>query len=539
MITKQRLIALGSLAILIPLLGASTAVAIRLRYAGFDVPGEPLLGERFYAPWAALAWWHDWGAAGEYAHLFRQGLLLALVPVGVVGAALGFRWYQGDFGMKAAADMEPVDLGSVAALKKLGEVATVGDGVVIGKSGSDILRVQGDGHVLVAGPSGAGKGTGIVIPTLLEHHGSMLVHDPKNSLVRICGRHRATLGPTWTFDPTNRYCDHFNPLTAVRGGDLLHGDCEMIATLIATSGEASDPVWEHAAAGILTALLLVAFEHGNPTLAYTHDLMFQICANRYPVTSNAFAHQVFAAHKADHHKITSSVNFTLRARMKFMSDPVVREVTSASDFNPLDLFCSVYPTTVFVTVPPADRQRMEALTRVTMQTIMNGGLYRTTHVSDGREKIRDVMLLLDEFPTLRRLEFLETNIAECREFRIRCVLVAQDLDQIQSAYGEYQSVTSNCSTAIIFPGFSQGSLATIEEWGGTAVRTQRSRGRDLFRPMSVHTSEMETRAPALNVQELIVRGRDELLCFRHGCLPTYLEKVRYYQEPRWKALVDA
>jgi type IV secretion system protein VirD4 len=528
-----RIVTLAVLGLLVlPALCASTAIGIRLDWAGYDLGVEPIFS-KFLSPLLAVRWWRTWEP--EYRPLFMQGLALAFVPSAVVGLAVLSRWWQGDLQRKASGQ----EFGSVAQLKTRGQVTNSGAGVVLGKHGSEILRVQGDGHVLVAGLSGSGKGVGVVIPTLLEHPGSMLIHDPKHSLSRICGRHRSKLGPTWIFDPTDRHCDKFNPLLSARRGDQLHGDCEMIATLIATSGEASDPVWEQAAAQVLTALLLVAFEQDMPTLAHVHDLMMKLCASQYPQTSNAFCKQVFDAHQADHHKIVSSVNFTMRARLKFVSDPVVRTVTSGSDINPGDLFCGVDPTTIFVTVPPADRQRMEPLMRVVMQMAMNAGLYSTTHVSDGRAKERDVLLMLDEFPTLRRLDFLETNIAECREYNIRVCAVCQDLAQIRDAYGEHEAITPNCSTAVMMPGLSRESLATIEEWAGRVTVRRRSRGRERFKIFSGYDSESESVQPMLNPREMLERATDEVLVFRSGLPPVYLDKIRYFSERRWAGRFDA
>lgn len=520
-----------------PALLASTAIATRMRWAGYEIPGAPLVG-KFWAPWDALLWWLDWGP--EYSDLFLEGCMWSFAPVAVIGGALAFRFYQGEFGgLRVSSPERDEHLGKARDLLRSPQVATAGDGVVIGKNGDEIVRVTDDKHVLIVGPSDSGKGVGHVIPTMLEHRGSMVVHDPKHELARIVGRYRASLGPTWIFDPTDRWCDHYNPLRAVRGGDHLHGDCHALATLIGRTGDADDPVWEIAATQLITALMLVAFEHGKPQLSYVHSLMFQICQGVYPPTRNAFAVRCFAAHRADHDKIRTSVNFQLRGSMEFMDDPVVQEVTDDSAFNAGDLFCGAQPTTIYITVPPADRDRLTALMRVMMQAMLYTGLHAPTHVADGRAKTRRTMLLFDEFPTLRKMSFLETNIAECRGYGIRCVLVCQDIAQIERAYGQNQAITSNCGTIALTPGFSQTSLEVIGDWAGETLRTHRSRGRETFRPMSVRTGESETHGPVLFAGDMMARAENEVLVFRTGLArPVYLRKVRYFREPRWQGLYD-
>jgi type IV secretion system protein VirD4 len=531
------------MSIAVPLLLSSTMIATRLRWSGYAVPDAPLM-KNFWNPLLTLTWWGDWhNEWGEWrdpdvGRLFLQGVMLAFGPIVLAVGCLGYRWWQGNLPLLDDTPVRVSEAGSIAELKTYGGVASKGPGVVIGKHGSEILRVQGDGHVWVDGASGSGKGTGVVVPTLLTHHGSMLVHDPKHSLARITHRHRASLGPVKVFDPTDRYSTHFNPLLMLRPGDDLHGDCEMLGTLMALSGETRDPVWESAAGHLMTALLLVAFEHDQPTLTYVHDILMGVCANEYPTTAIRFVQQVFKAHQADHHKITSSVNFTMRDRMKFASNPVTQAVTEDSGMDPRDLFCGDNPTTVYVTVPPPDRQRMELLMRLVMQTIMNAGLYLPTHVSDGREKTRDVMLMFDEFPTLRRLAFLETNIAECREYGIRCVLVSQSLGQIRDAYGQDEAITTNCSTKVLMPGFSD-TLEEIARWGGETVRKHHSSGRQMMRPLSGWSSDMESLQPALNTREMIVRARSQMLVLRDRCLPTYVDRANYLTEPTMEGLWDA
>lgn len=55
-----------------------------------------------------------------------------------------------------------------------------GDGVVLGRGAfGRLLRFSSDGMVMVFAAMGAGKGLGVVIPSLLTYRGSMVVTDPK------------------------------------------------------------------------------------------------------------------------------------------------------------------------------------------------------------------------------------------------------------------------------------------------------------------------------------------------------------------------
>src|SRR5262245_34492210 len=57
---------------------------------------------------------------------------------------------------------------------------TAPHGVVVGRLGRQVLHDDSERHVLLCAPTGAGKGTGVIIPTLLTWEGSALILDPKD-----------------------------------------------------------------------------------------------------------------------------------------------------------------------------------------------------------------------------------------------------------------------------------------------------------------------------------------------------------------------
>ncbi len=146
--------------------------------------------------------------------------------------------------------------------------------------------------------------------------------------------------------------------------------------------------------------------------------------------------------------------------------------------------------------------------------------------------------LLDEFPQLGRLDFIEQGLAVCAGYGIRAVLVCQDEDQIRSIYGQHQSITANCGTICCIPGFSHESLDTVTRWGGERVQVTASKQRQVGVFRSPSLGEMESRIPVLNPRELLRRGREEVLVLIAGCAPTWLRKVRYDQERELKRMFD-
>jgi len=56
------------------------------------------------------------------------------------------------------------------------------------------ILFEGEGHLMTIAPTGSGKGTGCIIPTLLRHPGPVIVIDPKGENGDVTARRRGELG---------------------------------------------------------------------------------------------------------------------------------------------------------------------------------------------------------------------------------------------------------------------------------------------------------------------------------------------------------
>jgi type IV secretion system protein VirD4 len=96
-----------------------------------------------------------------------------------------------------------------------------------------LLRFPRDGIVQVFAATGAGKGLGIVVPTLLDYPGSIVCTDPKGENFAITARYRSTLGPVVMLNPTDLQNSHcFNPLDTIRPDHEVDDAKELARLLI-------------------------------------------------------------------------------------------------------------------------------------------------------------------------------------------------------------------------------------------------------------------------------------------------------------------
>lgn len=136
------------------------------------------------------------------------------------------------------------------------------EGFPLGRLGKFIFRIKS--HLTICAPTRSGKGTGLIIPTLLEHVGSIICLDVKGENYAVTHRQRENLGNrVYLLDPfglTSGRKTRFNWLDTV---DIKNPDCigqsAAIADMIVAHDTApKDPHFEESAKALIQGLILLA-----------------------------------------------------------------------------------------------------------------------------------------------------------------------------------------------------------------------------------------------------------------------------------------
>src|SRR5205807_1322708 len=104
--------------------------------------------------------------------------------------------------------------------------------------------------------------------------------------------------------------------------------------------------------------------------------------------------------------ISSAVKF-----LNLYRDPVVVRNTETSDFAVQDLMHAEAPVSLYLTIPPADIHRTRPLLRLLLHQIVSR-LTEAMDFADGRTVAgyrHPLLLMLDEFPTLGRMDVLASE----------------------------------------------------------------------------------------------------------------------------------
>src|SRR5205085_7506394 len=116
----------------------------------------------------------------------------------------------------------------------------------------------------------------------------------------------------------------------------------------------------------------------------------------------------------------SGVLSTAMSFLALYRDPTVAAVTSACDWRIDDLLSAERPLSLYLVVPPSDISRTKPLVRLVLNQI-GRRLTERLHGADGSR--RELLLMLDEFPALGRLDFFETSLAFLAGYRVLSFLV--------------------------------------------------------------------------------------------------------------------
>ncbi len=510
----------------------------------FSVAGFPL-----YLPPAFFWWWFSFDAYAP--NIFVEGAYIA--------ASGGFIAIAVAIGMSVwrAREQKNVETYGSARWAEQREVKAAGllgpDGVVLGKLDRDYLRHDGPEHVLCFAPTRSGKGVGLVVPSLLTWPGSAIVHDIKGENWQITAGFRAQHGRVLLFDPTNPKSAAYNPLLEVRRGEWEVRDVQNIADVLVDPEGSLDKRnhWEKTSHSLLVgAILHVLYAETDKTLAGVagflsnpkHPIETTLKAMMTtPHLGDAGPHPVVAStarellNKSDNER--SGVLSTAMSFLGLYRDPVVAEVTRRCDWRIADLVADARPATLYLVVPPSDISRTKPLIRLVLNQI-GRRLTEDLHAKDRRNR---VLMMLDEFPALGRLDFFESALAFMAGYGLKAFLIAQSLNQIEKAYGANNSILDNCHVRVSFATNDERTAKRVSDALGTAteMKAMKNYAGHRLSPWLGHlmVSRSETARPLLTPGEVMQLPPADEIVMVAGTPPIRAKKARYYEDPRFKERV--
>jgi type IV secretion system protein VirD4 len=528
---------------------AMLAYQPELGSAWFNFRGVP-----FYRPWALFPWWFHYDAYARSVFNRAGALAAASGFLGCGAAVAGSLW-------RARRSSNVTTYGSAhwASEAEVRRAGLLGDsGLFLGALHGSYLRHDGPEHVLAFAPTRSGKGVGLVIPTLLSWTGSTVIHDIKGENWELTAGWRSRFSHCLLFNPTDPRSARYNPLLEVRRGEREVRDVQNIADILVDPEGALERRnhWEKTSHALLVGAILhilyaeeektlarVAIFLSDPGRSFVSTLRVMMTTNHLGTSDAPLVHPVVASaarellNKSDNER--SGVLSTAMSFLGLYRDPTVAEVTSDCDWRIDDLVDTGRPVSLYLVVPPSDISRTKPLVRLVLNQI-GRRLTEQLHSAGGTGSAR-LLLMLDEFPALGRLDFFETALAFMAGYGIRAFLISQTLNQIVKAYGENNSILDNCHVRIAFATNDERTARRISDALGTATeqRAMRNYAGHRLAPWLSHVmvSHQETSRPLLTPGEVMQLPPTDELVLLSGTSPIRANKLRYFEDRRLKGRV--
>ncbi len=532
---------------------------------GLEIGG----GVKLYPFWDILLWSKQWSASPSHGPVMRAGAALILLGV-ALGGMLVRLFDQGNGALGHTNDASGVKVnyghrargwGDPKALVKPGLTGL--EGVVLGRINRPgprdfflapkLLTSPDMRPALVTGGTRSGKGRGIVVPTLLTWNWSTIVFDPKGELWATTAGFRSRLGPALFFNPLHPATARFNPLAEIGTGDRAISDVQKLVAILAEPGGASghQDFWDKQGSEMLCALILHALyteAPENKSLVGVKRLSADLDATAKAMATtlhrrdhtgttitDPFIADVAAAYLSAHERGRKSVQMTVRSYLSWIAGTEVERALSASDFRLSDLMCARAPVSLYVQIAPSDLKALQPLVRMFFHLASSAF---TTHLetdSDGRPKENALLLALDEFPLLGKVSFFEDVVRLSAGYGIKCLFVAQSLNDIARIYGQLNGFLDNTHIYVAFAALDPLTREKVSKLTGLVTDTRVSASLPHhFADKGGSRTIAEVERSLMDPSEVGALPDNEQLVFIAGHRPYRLTKLQY-DKVEWMA----
>lgn len=518
-----------------------------------------------YEPFALYFWASDF--YDDAPKVFGRAFSI----IGIVfGAAIVFvAWLRRQIAPKQLSSCGTAHWADEAVLKE--SHLLDGHGIFLGKTKDGrYLRDNDNRHAMVISPTRGGKGVGLVTPTGLSWKESAVFIDIKGEIYGLTSGYRKdVLGQTIIkFDPISAEGSAcFNPLDEIRlyTADEVK-DCINIVHAFARPDGSNQPNhWRDLAASLIegTVLHLKYVQQGDASFSDVLDYLFgeisvrdrlwEMAHGPQAVTDEqrAFLAQNYGAADGVHPFVKqkaytflqkdirefSGIVSTVEEVLKDFFDPILAKNSRMSSFKIHDLMNADRPVSLYLIVPPSDLGRLAKFFRVIIVLIYQR-LTEKMEFADGRPAPtykHKLLLLLDEFPALGRIEEFEKALGYIAGYGLRAFIIIQGLNQIFAPhmYGKNTSIIDNCHIRVFHtPNDAETPEYVSKLMGKQTIRVQnKSYENDVWQLLGANSFNVQERGRELmTTSEISEMDAEDEIIFVAGKPPIRCKKIRYYKD---------
>ena len=433
-------------------------------------------------------------------------------------------------------------------------------------------------NIVVIGGSGSGKTRFFVKPSVMQMNCSMVITDPKGTLIEECGKMLAK-GPPKKDKNGNIMKDksgkvvhepyvikvlntinfskslHYNPFAYIRSEkDIL----KLVTTIIVnTKGEgekASEDFWVKAERLLYTALIAFIWYEGDEeeknlntlldllnesetreedeTYQNPVDMMFQELEERDP---QHFAVRQYKKYKMAAGKTAKSILISCGARLAPFDIAELREIMSYDEME-LDKIGD-RKTALFLIMSDTDTTFNFVIAMLQSQ-LFNLLCDKADDVYGGRLPVH-VRVIADEFANIGQIPQFDKLIATIRSREISASIILQSQSQLKAMYKDSaDTILGNCDTTLFLGGKEKTTLKEMSELLGKETIDLYNTSETRSNQKSFGLNYQKTGKQLMTEDEIAVMDGGKCILQIRGARPFFSDKYDITKHKNYRLLAD-
>lgn len=229
-----------------------------------------------------------------------------------------------------------------------------------------------------------------------------------------------------------------------------------------------------------------------------------------------------------------SIIGSAKTALSLYQDPLIKRNTAVSDFCFKDLLNPQQAVSLYLVLQPNDVEKLRPLTRLFVNTML-AKTVRDIKFDVPAEKKQRLLLMLDEFPQLKKMETIENTLAICAGYGVKICTVVQSITQINQIYTKDNSILDNSQIQIYMtPSNIQQAKELSEIMGDKTIREHNQSGKGLA---DKSTSESKISRKLMNPDEIMRMSKKKELVMVQGAKPILAKKIQWFNVPFFKKRV--
>ena len=433
-------------------------------------------------------------------------------------------------------------------------------------------------NIVVIGGSGSGKTRFFVKPSVMQMNCSMVITDPKGTLIEECGKMLAK-GPPKKDKNGNIMKDksgkvvhepyvikvlntinfskslHYNPFAYIRSEkDIL----KLVTTIIVnTKGEgekASEDFWVKAEKLLYTALIAFIWYEGDEeeknlntlldllnesetreedeTYQNPVDMMFQELEERDP---QHFAVRQYKKYKMAAGKTAKSILISCGARLAPFDIAELREIMSYDEME-LDKIGD-RKTALFLIMSDTDTTFNFVIAMLQSQ-LFNLLCDKADDKYGGRLPVH-VRVIADEFANIGQIPQFDKLIATIRSREISASIILQSQSQLKAMYKDSaDTILGNCDTTLFLGGKEKTTLKEMSELLGKETIDLYNTSETRSNQKSFGLNYQKTGKQLMTEDEIAVMDGGKCILQIRGARPFFSDKYDITKHKNYRLLAD-